>query len=171
MYSQHLTDQELQNLLEGHISEAKPEYKNHLESCNRCQKALLEYRQISKLLSKEPDYQLSPDFIQSVLSKLPMGLIPKFLFSIKGKIFIGTGFLVATCVTILLVGIDTILEPIRSFDLNLSIIQSVLISPLKNFFNQININPVLLISAGIALLFTSILDKFLIHRRDGVQSC
>ena len=171
MYSQHLTDQELQNLLEGSIFKAKPEYKSHLESCSRCQKALLEYRQISELLSKDPNHQLSPDFIQSVLSKLPMGLIPKFLFSIKGKIFIGAGFLVATCVTILLVGMDTILGPIQSFDLDLSIIQSVLISPLKNFFNQININPVFLGSAGLALLFAAILDKLLIHRRDGVRSC
>ena len=68
----HLTDEEIQDCLDGNLS---PEnailVQEHLEACSFCQEALRRYQALYSSLGDDKGFELSPGFARSVVKKLP----------------------------------------------------------------------------------------------------
>lgn len=65
----HLTDQELQSYIDGHI-EDKKETEDHLRLCLYCRKQLAMYKIIFSELKTDSGISFSPNFAQSVIRRI-----------------------------------------------------------------------------------------------------
>ncbi len=70
MTDRHLTEEQLQDYLDGALAESDPVIR-HLDDCPRCRQALQSYRRLYDALELEPARELSPDFADKVVARLP----------------------------------------------------------------------------------------------------
>ncbi len=70
MNERHLADEQLQAYLDGTIDDSA-EAEAHLESCPRCRQEVEIYRQLYVTISQEDAPELSPDFVDRVMARLP----------------------------------------------------------------------------------------------------
>lgn len=66
----HLSDQEIQDYLDGSIGIERAEIEEHLLSCNACQRSRDAYQQLYLALSQEPATQLSTQFSDTIIAKI-----------------------------------------------------------------------------------------------------
>jgi hypothetical protein len=69
MIDNHLTDDQLQDFLDGNLSESDPQGR-HLEICPHCQRALAHYKSLYSALATESEVSLSADFTQNILRRI-----------------------------------------------------------------------------------------------------
>lgn len=85
MKQKHLTEREIQNILDGNISLRETENYSHFRECPVCQEKLIFYKTLVKNLNKELDLHFSSTFTERIISKLPLKerkiFISKFLSS------------------------------------------------------------------------------------------
>lgn len=73
----HLSDNEIQDWLDGNLSRNKSEIREHLDYCRLCQTQLKEYTLLFGKLEKETIPELSPDFALSVLNRIAVETEPE----------------------------------------------------------------------------------------------
>lgn len=66
----HLTDDQLQAYLDGTLAETDA-VEVHFASCPHCRQALEVYRQLYAAIEEEAAPELSPDFVDRVMTRLP----------------------------------------------------------------------------------------------------
>jgi hypothetical protein len=72
MQLKHLTDDDIQEYLDGNLSEEKTlSIQNHLKTCPTCRDALKQYQDLYVGLQDDKKFELSRGFAKSVLKKLP----------------------------------------------------------------------------------------------------
>jgi hypothetical protein len=71
MNREHLTDEQIQEILDARLHHAAPVLPLHLGTCERCQKRLESFRKLYADLAADPGFALPPAFADSVLGKLP----------------------------------------------------------------------------------------------------
>jgi anti-sigma factor RsiW len=77
MIDRHLTDDELQSYLDGHPLSDREWVEKHLRVCDRCREELARYEQLYMELAEDKGHELSPDFADSVISRLPERPAPR----------------------------------------------------------------------------------------------
>lgn len=70
MNNEHLTDDQIQEILDARMLRSGPILPLHLGSCADCQKRLESFRQLYAGLDTDPGFALPPAFADSVLDKL-----------------------------------------------------------------------------------------------------
>jgi hypothetical protein len=70
MKDRHLSDEQLQDFLDGNLSADHP-LSAHLHACPRCREALAAYKTVYAGLTEDPGFELAPDFAESVMRILP----------------------------------------------------------------------------------------------------
>lgn len=69
----HLNEKDKQRYLDHQLTaEEEQKFNLHLINCQSCQQDLKYYQEIYHLLAQEPDFQLSPEFDRTVLSRLQL---------------------------------------------------------------------------------------------------
>ncbi|MGB2982199.1 MAG: zf-HC2 domain-containing protein, partial [Candidatus Zixiibacteriota bacterium] len=72
MSLKHLTDEEIQNYLDGNLSrDIALLTERHLETCPLCREAVKQYQGVYAGLDKEEGFELSKGFAKSVVKMLP----------------------------------------------------------------------------------------------------
>jgi hypothetical protein len=72
MQLKHLTDEEIQDYLDGNLSrETTLQVKKHLQVCRRCREALKLYRSLYVGLEDDAGFELSKGFAKAVIRRLP----------------------------------------------------------------------------------------------------
>lgn len=71
MNNQHLSDEQLQEILDAHMLQSGPILPLHLGTCASCQKRLDSFRHLYAGLSADPGFALPANFADSVLDKIP----------------------------------------------------------------------------------------------------
>ena len=168
MVQKHLTDEEIQNILDRNASSENLILRNHLKKCKICQNKLEEYQLLYSGLKKDPGFELSRNFEKSIISRLETEEASHSLFSLKESILIAVGILITIGITLYLVDLKFIVEIITRITLPKMEIQNTFLSPIKDFISNLNIKFGLLASAGLALLATGLVDQLIIklkHRK------
>ncbi|MEE9442631.1 MAG: hypothetical protein V3V99_08175 [candidate division Zixibacteria bacterium] len=70
MNRDHLTEERIQEFLDRNLI-LDDETAFHLNTCPKCRQALTDYKAVISGLSEEPEIQLSPDFVDAVIGKIP----------------------------------------------------------------------------------------------------
>jgi hypothetical protein len=110
MNHEHLTDKQIQEMLDARIYHSGPILPMHLGTCASCQKRLESFRRLYAGLAADPGFALPPAFADSVLAKIPVSR-PLFWQRPVGKIFL-TASVCAAAMTGLLIFID--MRPLAS---------------------------------------------------------
>ena len=155
----HLTDEDIQNGLDGNLLQRDPQTAQHLETCKTCHSRLQQYRQLYHELKKEPNFALSDCFVKSVLSKLPTEKVSPHP-STEIVLFI-LGALFALGTTVYFVDMKPVVEILGRITLPKTGIRTTLLIPIKNLLSHLNGNLPLLFFAGLVLLTVGILDRIL----------
>ncbi|MGB7062743.1 MAG: hypothetical protein WBF13_10400 [Candidatus Zixiibacteriota bacterium] len=168
MSLKHLTDEEIQNYLDGNLSrEIAILTKRHLESCPLCREAVKQYQGVYAGLDKEEGFELSKGFAKSVVKMLPPQGETKSPFDLLNIFLTILGIVVGAGVTVYYVD----LRPLgRAFSHVLPgpELGSGVVAFVENLLIGLNGNLGLLILGVLTLLIIGGLDRLLLqprHRR------
>ena len=143
----HLNDEQIQNYLDRNFTDKTQAILEHLKICEYCRTKLEQYREIYGGLKQEIKFQLSKDFSESVLAKLPFESESKTSFYwMMVLVFVG-----------MLLGIGSMfffidLKPVVDQLLSLKLFESLapVVTWLQPILSGININ--LIFFAGFLLI-------------------
>lgn len=156
MAVKHLSDEQIQDFLDGNLQASEKSLKKHLQSCSVCRKTWSYYQNLYSGLKKEPEFKLPSNFAHTVISRLPQmeKAQARFQFS---DIFISiTGIAALLGALIYFIDIKIFADLIAKI--------SSLVSTAKNL-TALNGGLMILGLAGLTLLFTATLDWLLVEPR------
>jgi anti-sigma factor RsiW len=96
MQLKHLTDEEIQDYLDGNLSgEIALSIKGHLEVCQHCREALKQYQSVYVGLEDDKGFELSRGFAKTVVRRLPAEADAKSRFGFLNLLMEILGFVAA----------------------------------------------------------------------------
>jgi hypothetical protein len=161
MLLKHLTDEEIQDYLDGNLSRQKALLvERHLESCPLCQEALKQYQGLYVGLKDDLGFDFSKGFAKSVIKRLPAKGETESHFNYLNIFLTILGIIISVGVTLYYVDLrplgrafSHILFPPQEFG-------SGLVAFIKNLLVGLNGNVGLLIFAILTLVIIGALDHF-----------
>jgi hypothetical protein len=166
MSLKHLTDEEIQEYLDGSLSpENELLFETHLKICPHCQESLKQYQSLYAGLANDEGFDLPKSFAKSVISRLPEEAKVKFRFNYANVILTILGIIIAVGITFYYVD----LKPLGRVISNIFVPQyefgSGLIVSIKSSLVNLNGSLSLLAFAGLTLLIIAALDRTLVQPR------
>ncbi|KPJ48628.1 MAG: hypothetical protein AMJ41_04570 [candidate division Zixibacteria bacterium DG_27] len=165
MSDRHLTDEELQSYLDSDFTEDREWIQSHLQVCEHCREELVQYQQLYFGLSEDVGFELSPEFAESVISRIPepaaLARQRRFMSvfaSISGAILGVAVLLYFTGLRPLLGFAEHIGHQIASFVISVS-------ASFSELFSALNVNTHLLVYVAVVLALTLILDQIASYRK------
>lgn len=168
--SDHLTDDQLQQLLDGSLSNGKT-IASHLGECAECQSALDSYKALYAGLKEEIDFSLSADFADSVIEKIPeltdSPASPATIFKISDGVigFATIAALVAAAIyflDLLAIGTATRLWSIETFAS-----ATAILSVVKQFLSGFGLSPLMVLFAIVTISAIAIIDRIVVTMKRG----
>jgi len=163
MKGRHLTEEEIQDFLDGNFSDEKTNLKHHLETCRICQNTLKQYQSLYAGLEIDPGYTLSKAFAKSIVSKLSLEHASPFSSPSAEIAFIIAGIFLALGATLFFVDLRPLAETVSRIALPKAALSTSILQPIRNLLAGLNGSLYLLPFAGLALLSVAALDRF-IHK-------
>jgi hypothetical protein len=166
MSLRHLTDEEIQEYLDGNFScENVLLIERHLEICPHCQESLKQYQSLYVGLVNDEGLDLPKSFAKSVIARLPAEAKPKSHFNYANVFLTILGIIIAVGITFYYLD----LKPLGRAILNIILPQyefgSAFVTSVKSFLVGLNGNLSLLAFAGLTLLIIAALDRALVQPR------
>lgn len=159
MTLRHLTDEELQDYMDGNLSaEQKITCSRHLQACDFCRDEIELYQSLSKQLGSESGFSLSHRFSKAVMAKIQ----PESLGSVHGQlwsVFLSLlGIVVGLNITFYFFDFSAVIKEIKSIPTPNYALVPESISTLKNTASGYNIDFSLLFFAGLTLGILGLVD-------------
>jgi anti-sigma factor RsiW len=166
---EHLTDEQLQDYLDGNISKSEP-IAVHLENCPGCQQALRLYEGLRLGLEKEMATDLAPDFADAVMDRLPEKL-PTMVTTTPGRFqirdslvfFIAAVALIST--GLYFVGADSLLNLFSGGVSSPQISENRLLTDVGSYLSDLNISTMTILFAVLSFAGIGIIDRVISRRR------
>jgi hypothetical protein len=163
MQLKHLTDEEIQDFLDGNLSdEITLSIRRHLESCTLCRQTVKQYQSVYSGLGREEGFELSKGFVKSVVKMLPAQGETKSPFGLLNACLTILAVIVAAGVTIRYVD----LRPLGSALSHLlpgPQLGSGMLAFVEDFLIGLNGNLGFLILGVLTLVIIGGLDRFLLQ--------
>ena len=165
MQLKHLTDEEIQDFLDGNLSrEIALLTERHLETCRLCREAVKQYQSIYAGLDDDEGFDLSKGFARSVVNTLPEQREAKSPFGLLNIFLTILGVIVAAGVTIRYVDLRP-LGSALSHILPGPQLGSGIVAFVENLLIGLNGNLGLLILGVLTLVVIGGLDRFFLQPR------
>lgn len=161
MNNEHLTDNQIQEILDARMIQSGPILPMHLGTCASCQKRLESFRQLYSGLAADPGFVLPPTFADSVLDKIPASR-PFFL----SRPAVWIPLTVSAC-SLVLAGLTIVvnMKPLTDAIVRVFNAMAAAFRPLSTQFQQLfamlNGNAKLFVLGGLGLLGAAFFDYLL----------
>lgn len=171
MTNEHLTDQQLQEYLDGVLEPQQVlGIEEHLWHCDLCQAALQQYQFLYAELQAVPQAALAPDFAARVMKMVRLEKTKALLTRLGAALWpIGT-FVAAVGVMSRYVDLKSFislfiesLNPTRYFD-------STIITNIYQILQNYHINLNIIVFAGLTLIVVFLIDQFISKYRSKIFS-
>lgn len=160
----HLTDDMLQDYLDGNVASLAPAMLSHLKNCTHCQSQLQQYRQLLAELKAAPILDYPADFPAEIIAQLPPTK-PAFNLSDWLIPMLGlTGAIISTGVMVYLGKIQFNLLFLTAWFPTGRQILTYLLNFGHNLKASLHLNFFLLGFATLTLFLTVLLDRWLLRR-------
>lgn len=167
----HLTEEELQNYLDENISHSQISiFEQHIESCERCQFELAQYRSLYAGLKEDVAFNFSPGFSNAVMKAVQAGARKALLARLWNLLLPVIGIAVGIGVMIYYVDFKSFikvftdsLNPGRYFD-------SAVLSELNQVLAKLNVNLNIIVFAGLSLLAVILIDYLISRHKEKLFS-
>lgn len=159
----HLTDEEIQDYLDGNIISQNELIEGHLENCELCQDNLQKYRKLYAELARDVNFALSPHFAETVISKLPQRKASLFGLSLAEILTIGITVPFMLFPFIYLISRSFMTQSFTRIAFSFSNSMSKFWNLVKAFSEEQYFS--ILFLAGCVLLVVYLVDKFFLQNR------
>ncbi|MGB2696374.1 MAG: zf-HC2 domain-containing protein [Candidatus Zixiibacteriota bacterium] len=163
MELRHLTDEEIQDYLDGNVPSGNRYVQEHLRKCERCRKALLEYQSLYLGLKKDRGFELPANFPKAVISKLPEEQTVKSRSKYYESLLIILGILVAGFVSLQFINFRPLFNIISGIQMPQFGFVYTFFHSFETLLKALNINNSLIIFAILTILIISVLDYIILH--------
>ena len=171
MATGHVTDQEMQDYLDGNLPQEEVSiFRGHLQSCQKCQTELTQYRALYSELQAEVAFELSPDFSASVMKSIRAEAKKVILVRLWNLLLPIIGIGIGVGVLIYYVDFKPFakafsdsLNPSRYFD-------STVLTNLDDVLSKLKVNLNLIVFAGLSLLAVILIDHLLSRHKEKLFS-
>ena len=167
----HLTDEEIQEYLDGNLSHQKRIFAEaHLKTCELCQAALKQYQSLYVGLKQDHGFDLPITFTKSVLTKLPLAQKTKSGFNYSDILLGILAILITAFTSFYYLDLGSLGKSLTHIPLPQFELIARLFGAAKNLVAALQANLSLLIVGILVLLVTGALDRILFqpllrHRR------
>ena len=166
MSLKHLTDEEIQEYLDGNLSpENELSFKTHLGFCLLCRGSLKQYQSLYVGLANDKGFELSESFAKSLISKLPTEAKPKAHFNYANIFWTILGIILTAGIIFYYMDLKPLGRAISNTFIPQYEFGSALVASIKSFLVGLNGNLSLLAFAGLTLLIIAALDRALVQPR------
>ena len=163
MRTEHLTDDEIQEILDKKKPHQNSDIQTHLEGCDVCRDALKQYQNLYTALDTDPEFKLPRDFARSVAAKLNLEPSSPFSFPMTEITIIVAGVLLALAAAVYFVDMKPILSAFSKITLPRIGLDNAYLAPIKNLLSGLSESLILLPFAGLALIAVAVFDR-IIHK-------
>jgi predicted anti-sigma-YlaC factor YlaD len=167
----HLTDEEIQEYLDGNLSHQSRVFAEaHLQTCELCQAALKQYQSLYVGLKQDQGFDLSRSFAKSVVAKLPIAQKTKSGFDYSDILLGILAILITAFVSIYYLDLGLLGKGLTHISLPHYEFGWSLFEAAKSLVAALQANLSLLVVGILVLLVTGALDRILFqpllrHRR------
>ena len=167
----HLTDAEMQDYLDGNLSQKQVAiFMKHLKTCNSCQNELHEYKNLYTELKSDAEIQLSANFSKSVISKIQQES-PTISYARFRDILLSIiGLIIAVGITLYFVDLKPLTKSFSNIINPLVDSAIVIFTNVQNYMSILNIDINLFVVAGLILLVIIAIDHILYRHKDKLFS-
>ena len=153
----HLTDNEIQDYLDGNIPEENKYVQEHLRTCERCRKALLEYQSLYLGLKKDQGFELPTSFPNKVISRLPEEQTVKSRPKYFEFALVILGVAVAGLVSFHLIDLRPLIQTFSGMSMPKFAFISNFYDSLVSLLNVLNIKSSLIIFSALTVIIVKII--------------
>ena len=155
--NEHLTDDQIQDYLEGNPSSNQAEILAHLVTCRQCRMAVADSQAIFDGLRNEAGFELSPGFAASVTRQVAPAT--KASSPVPEYLLIGGAIAAVACALYFLVDLTPLMELIKSGFARRPAIENTFTSTISEVLGLLNIKSNMVLITGGALLVLGLLDR------------
>ncbi len=162
MRLKHITDDEIQDYLDGNISSEMKSIEGHLEVCDACQANLERYRLLYGELKNEEDIRLSPYFSEAVMSRLPASSAKKTRYNYLNILMIVLGIVLSIAVTVQYFDVESLLSALpgkSSFNIEIAPFD---FSEAKDMVSRLGSGLNLLLFAAAVIILVAVIDRLVL---------
>ena len=165
MIAMHLSDEKIQEYLDGQIREDDP-VLIHLNECPDCRRKMEQYRSLYGALDSQSELYLSDNFADRVTAALPEWPQTE---TVKGRPF-GDNAILGFALLLITAGAIIFLKPLKLFQSLAEVSPSNLepsqrfMDQTTGFFNFIGISPELFFGVVGVIAIIALVDRLIVHR-------
>lgn len=163
MQNRHLTENEIQEYLDGNLSRRRTDALNHAQTCDFCRNRINEYQQLYQGLAGETEFQLPVTFSDTVLAKLENESVPGKLWRYWNIVWWVVGLLSGSAISVYYVGWPAIMTRLNHFYFSTRAVVLILIQAYSRLKGALPIDPVYIAIGGGVLLVVFAFDRFILQ--------
>ncbi len=157
----HLSDDQLQDYLDGNLKEEA--VINHLDSCPLCRQKLKEYEQLYTALEIDEGFTLSPEFTSKVIARVVAEPVSARQTISSESILIIAGIIGSVAAVYFIAGAQKLLLMFNHVSALSKEMLTRTYEPITEILTRMDINPMLVCGAVLTLAAIGVLDYF--HQR------
>jgi len=165
----HLTDEQIQDFVDGNLEDENLEIESHLHSCADCAREVAHYRKLSSMLAEETGFELSPDFASEVLAYMNEQGAERFFHKLAQATMWAAGAIVGLILLIRFTRFEDAFKGFTSGENGQGYFE-IVITSFQNLFADSGSN-LGMIALAVAVLFTIfIIDRLIAKARKDLSS-
>ncbi|NIP42954.1 MAG: hypothetical protein GWO41_17700 [candidate division Zixibacteria bacterium] len=170
MKIKHLTDEQIQDYLDGNLAENAGTIEEHIESCNNCRAELARYRSLSTALSEDVGFELSPDFASEVVASIEEKGAERFFFRLSHIILWATGILAGIALLIRFTDIEKAFSGFAIFGETGESFINVIVTSFRNVIESSGLDLRFVGMIIVVLLGIYLIDRLITRARRNITS-
>ena len=170
MSLRHLTDNEIQDYLDGRFSQNGRYVSDHIESCDYCQAQLAQYQTLFGALRKEVPFRLPASFSNNLLAKLAQEPKASPRLGAWAALFAFLALVLGTEITLFFTGVKPLVATWTFVQRVANAINLEWLASINAFLAGLNLNLSLLGSAIFVVALISVIDYMLLRPRHKIAS-
>jgi len=164
----HLSDNEIQDYLDGNPVENREEIRLHLEICEHCRARMEQYETLVSELGTDDIPELAPDFAASVVDAVEPVETEKSYSRIFAWLSAAAAFIFGVVVSIHFMSPST-LQSITKTLTPKNIPEPSFVSKYKEFLACLNLDFTMIVGVGLVLVLIALVDQLVRRRQKPVS--
>jgi len=170
MESKHLTDEEIQDYLDGNTDRDKSPAAEHMRSCSLCRRNLAQYGSLYSGLSHDPGFELSVDFADKVVTSVGLDKRSNFVYRHADVFLSIVGAVAAFAAVYYFTDIARVIAGGSWFGWLGSIFNAKAVADVKDFASSAGNIAGLIVSGVLALVTIWVVDRFMVRSKRSPSS-
>ncbi len=166
----HLTDQQIQDYLDGNLTEDAHKIEEHIASCKACQAELARYKSLSTALSEDIGFELSPNFASEVVASIQEKGAERFFFRLSHIILWATGVLAGIALLIRFTDIENAFYGFAALGESGEGFVNVIATSFQKLIESTGLDIRLVGMVAVVLLGVYLVDRLIMRTRRNITS-